>query len=93
VSGFATEYSIPYLQSKIRAFDLPDLIRGLTPIIELFLTTPAGQNHAPRTPRSSFPASPMQAGDGNSASRRWFRWHERPAKGWGWQRSSTLGSI
>ena len=45
MSGFAIEYSIPYLQSKVRAFDLPDLIRGLTPITELFLTTPAGQNH------------------------------------------------
>ena len=45
MSGFAIEYSIPYLQSKVRAFDLPDLIRGLTPITELFLTTPAGQAH------------------------------------------------
>jgi hypothetical protein len=44
-AGFAIEYSIPYLQSKVRAFDLPDLIRGLTPITEFFLTTPAGQNH------------------------------------------------
>ena len=44
-AGFAIEYSIPYLQSKVRAFDLPDLIRDLTPITELFLTTPAGQNH------------------------------------------------
>jgi hypothetical protein len=44
-SGFAIEYSIPYLESKVRAFDLPDLIRGLTPITELFLTTPAGQAH------------------------------------------------
>jgi hypothetical protein len=44
-AGFAVEYSIPYLQSKVRAFDLPDLIRGLTPITELFLTTPAGQAH------------------------------------------------
>ena len=43
--GFAIEYSIPYLQSKVRAFDLPDLIRGLTPITELFLTTPTGQAH------------------------------------------------
>jgi hypothetical protein len=43
--GFAIEYSIPYLESKVRALDLPDLIRGLTPITELFLTTPAGQNH------------------------------------------------
>jgi hypothetical protein len=44
-TGFAIEYSIPYLQSKVRALDLPDLIRGLTPITELFLTTPAGQAH------------------------------------------------
>ena len=43
--GFAIEYSIPYLQSKVRTLDLPDLIRGLTPIVELFLTTPAGQAH------------------------------------------------
>ena len=44
-AGFAIEYSIPYLESKVRALDLPDLIRGLTPITELFLTTPAGQPH------------------------------------------------
>ena len=44
-AGFAIEYSIPYLQSKVRAFDIPDLIRGLTPITEFFLTTPAGQSH------------------------------------------------
>jgi hypothetical protein len=43
--GFAIEYSIPYLQSKVRALDLPGVIRGLTPITELFLTTPAGQAH------------------------------------------------
>jgi len=43
-AGFAIEYSIPYLQSKVRALDLPDLIRGLTPITEFFLTTPAGQS-------------------------------------------------
>jgi hypothetical protein len=45
MAGFAIEYSIPYLQSKVRAFDLPDPIRGLTPITELFLTTPSGQAH------------------------------------------------
>jgi hypothetical protein len=44
-AGFAIEYSIPYLQSKVRAFDLPDPIRGLTPITEFFLTNPAGQGH------------------------------------------------
>ena len=44
-AGFAVEYSLPYLQSKVRAFDFPDLVRGLTPITELFLTTPSGENH------------------------------------------------
>ena len=44
-AGFAIEYSIPYLQSKVRALNLHDLIRGLTPITEFFLTTPAGQGH------------------------------------------------
>jgi hypothetical protein len=44
-AGFAIEYSIPYLQSKVQALDVPDLIRSLTPITELFLTTPAGPAH------------------------------------------------
>jgi hypothetical protein len=44
-AGFAIEYSIPYLQSKVRALDFPDLIRSLTPITELFLTAPAGPAH------------------------------------------------
>ena len=44
-AGFAVEYSIPYLQSKVRALEVPDLIRRLTPITELFLTTPAGPAH------------------------------------------------
>jgi hypothetical protein len=47
--GFAIEYSIPYLVSKVRALDLPDLIRALTPITELFLMTPAGQAHGVTT--------------------------------------------
>jgi hypothetical protein len=34
LAGLAVEYSIPYLQSKVRAFDLPDLLRGMTPIFE-----------------------------------------------------------
>jgi hypothetical protein len=62
-AGFAVEYSIPYLQSKVRAFDLPDLIRGLTPITELFLTTPTGQNHG--TPNTALIAPGITyAGEG-----------------------------
>jgi hypothetical protein len=40
LGGLAVEYSIPYLQSKVQAFDLPDLVRGLTPIVETLVATP-----------------------------------------------------
>jgi hypothetical protein len=39
LTGIALEYSIPYLQSKVRAFDLPGLLRGMTPLVETFVTT------------------------------------------------------
>lgn len=38
--GVALDYSIPYLQSKVRALDLPDFMRNLTPMVELLVTTP-----------------------------------------------------
>jgi hypothetical protein len=61
--GFAIEYSIPYLESKVRAFDLPDVIRRLTPITELFLTSPAGQSHG--TPNTALIAPGVTyAGEG-----------------------------
>jgi hypothetical protein len=40
LAGLAVEYSIPYLQSKVRAFDLPDLLRGMTPMVETLVETP-----------------------------------------------------
>jgi len=40
LAGLAVEYSIPYLQSKVRAFDLPDLLRGMTPLVETLVITP-----------------------------------------------------
>jgi len=40
LAGLAIEYSIPYLQSKVRALDLPDLVRGMTPIVETLVGTP-----------------------------------------------------
>jgi hypothetical protein len=40
LAGVAIEYSVPYLQSKVRAFDLPDLVRGLTPLVETLVVTP-----------------------------------------------------
>ena len=39
LTGIALEYSIPYLQSKVRAFDLPDILRGMTPLVETFVRT------------------------------------------------------
>jgi len=38
--GAAVEYSLPYLESKVAAVDLPDVVRNLTPIVEFSLTTP-----------------------------------------------------
>jgi len=48
-NGFVIEYSIPYLQSKVRSFDLPDLIRGMTPMTEFFFTSPAGRSYGTRS--------------------------------------------
>jgi hypothetical protein len=47
--GFVVEYSIPYLESKVQSFDLPEVIRGLTPMTEIFLTTPSGRSYGART--------------------------------------------
>ena len=48
-TGFAVQYSIPYLQSKVQSFDLPDLVRRLTPMTELLFTVPAGRSFGART--------------------------------------------
>jgi hypothetical protein len=42
-AGFSVQYSIPYLLSKVANVDLPPFLRGMTPITEVFLTTPVGQ--------------------------------------------------
>jgi hypothetical protein len=48
--GFVVEYSIPYLQSKVSSFDLPEIIRGLTPMTEVSIGLPAGRSFgAPTT--------------------------------------------
>src|SRR5262249_48046227 len=55
----------PYLQSKVRAFDLPAPIRGLTPITELFLTNPTGQGHGrPNTNTALIAPGLIYAGEG-----------------------------
>jgi hypothetical protein len=48
-AGFTVEYSIPYLQSKVQTLDLPEFIRGLTPMTEVLFTVPAGQSFGART--------------------------------------------
>ena len=45
VTGAAIEYSIPYLESKVAAADLPDFVRALTPMVEILFATPAGSSH------------------------------------------------
>jgi hypothetical protein len=44
LTGIALEYSIPYLQSKVRSFALPDIVRGMTPMVETFVTTATTRN-------------------------------------------------
>lgn len=38
--GFALEYSIPYLESKVAAVALPEFVRALTPMVEFAFTSP-----------------------------------------------------
>jgi hypothetical protein len=47
--GASIEYSIPYLQSKVRAFDLPDLLRRVTPMVEALASSPVGSSYGGRT--------------------------------------------
>jgi hypothetical protein len=39
-AGFSVQYSMPYLVSKVANVDLPPFLRGMTPITEVFFTTP-----------------------------------------------------
>jgi hypothetical protein len=48
-NGFTVEYSIPYLQSKVQSFDLPNAVRNLTPMTEVLFTSPAGRSYGTRT--------------------------------------------
>jgi hypothetical protein len=47
--GFVVEYSIPYLQSKVQSLDLPEFVRGLTPMTEVSFNIPGGQSFGART--------------------------------------------
>jgi hypothetical protein len=48
-NGFTVEYSIPYLESKVQAFDLPSVIRQMTPMTEVLFTSPVGRSYGTRT--------------------------------------------
>jgi hypothetical protein len=41
-AGVSVQYSIPYLLSKVANVDLPPFLRGMTPITEVWFTTPVG---------------------------------------------------
>jgi hypothetical protein len=47
-NGFSVQYSIPYLESKVQNLDLPDVVRGLTPMTEVLFTAPAGRSYGAR---------------------------------------------
>jgi hypothetical protein len=49
VAGAAVQYSIPYLQAKVESFDLPDVLRHTTPMVELMFGTPIGTGWGTRT--------------------------------------------
>lgn len=49
--GFSVQYSIPYLQSQVHDFGLPDFIGGMIPVVETTWYSPAGG------PAGGFPAT------------------------------------
>lgn len=42
MTGFSVQYSIPYLESKVQSFALPNLVRAMTPITEVSVMAPFG---------------------------------------------------
>jgi hypothetical protein len=62
-NGVVIEYSIPYLQSKVQAFDVPEAVRHLTPITEMLFTSPIGRSYGART-TALFAPGVSYAGDG-----------------------------
>jgi hypothetical protein len=48
-TGLKLEYSIPYLQSKVQSFELPELVRRMTPMAEVSFAVPSGRSFGART--------------------------------------------
>jgi hypothetical protein len=50
--------------SKVRAFDLPDLLRAMTPMVEAVVTTPTGPNRGSSRTSATFGPGVNYAGEG-----------------------------
>jgi hypothetical protein len=48
-TGISIQYSMPYLVSKVANVDMPAFLRGMTPMTEVFFTTPVSHISSPRT--------------------------------------------
>lgn len=48
-AGLVVEYSVPYLESKVESLNLPEVLRGLTPMTETLFTTPVGNTFGANT--------------------------------------------
>jgi hypothetical protein len=48
-AGLSVQYSIPYLLSKVTNLDLRPFLRGMTPMVEVMYTAPAGPSYGKGT--------------------------------------------
>jgi hypothetical protein len=48
-AGLSVQYSIPYLVSKVTDVELPSFLRGMTPMVEVMYTAPAGPSYGKGT--------------------------------------------
>ena len=62
--GLSVQYSIPYLVSKVANPDLPPVLRGMTPIVEVLLSTPAGSRYGQSTTLVVAPGLSFSQGSG-----------------------------
>jgi hypothetical protein len=62
-AGLTLQYSLPYLVSKVSDPGLPGFVAGLTPTVELWLTTPASRGPGSRR-LTVAPGVSYGAGDG-----------------------------
>jgi hypothetical protein len=44
-TGFSLQYSVPYLVSKVTPLDLPTVLRGIIPTVEVMWSVPTGNTH------------------------------------------------